>query len=331
MSRRVPDDDWLPLPPEEQCAHPGELAALGKRTEAVAGSNPAGVVDGSTSGVGAVSAFVPPLANRAGKPKEPAALPEPPPSPPDDPAVLRALAALRAKLHAAPPSQSFVAAMQERERRDERRRRRGRRAPVLAAPSARASELHADGALAATRPAAGPASGPSSIDTAVEAPVGRRDEEPEGEPAALDHDPREASDWFRALPEVERQRLHRVWAEKRANAARAAANMAQNGNQRLLAGLVVFVAVMLLGTRGNWHATLGAGIVCGIWWRHARADRFLDPLRAGLCMLVLQGIAMVCNGVPSPQLFFDAPLLVAFAALVGFDGEMRRTGGFDVK
>jgi hypothetical protein len=40
---------------------------------------------------------------------------------------------------------------------------------------------------------------------------------------------------------------------------------------------------------------------------------------------------MLVNGAPSPQLFFDAPLLVAFAALVGFDGEMRRTGGFDVR
>ncbi len=82
---------------------------------------------------------------------------------------------------------------------------------------------------------------------------------------------------------------------------------------------------------GGADATMGAGVVCGIWWRHALADRFLDPMRAGLCMLVLQGLAMVVNGAPSPQLFFDAPLLVSFAALVGFDGEMRRTGGFDVK
>jgi hypothetical protein len=105
----------------------------------------------------------------------------------------------------------------------------------------------------------------------------------------------------------------------------------RNGNERLVAGILVFVAVMLLGTRVNWHATLGAGVVCGIWWRHARADRFLDPLRAFACMAVLQTLAMLVNGAPSPQLFFDAPLLVAFAALVGFDGEMRRTGGFDVR
>ena len=165
----------------------------------------------------------------------------------------------------------------------------------------------------------------------MERPVGDAAAGPEVDSVALDHDPREASEWFRSLPEAERQRLHRVWAEKRANAARATANLAHNGNQRLVAGFVVFLAVMLLGTGVNWHATVGAGIVCGIWWRHARADRFLDPLRAGLCMLVLQGLAMVVNGAPSPQLFFDAPLLVAFSALVGFDGEMRRTGGFDVK
>ena len=67
-----------------------------------------------------------------------------------------------------------------------------------------------------------------------------------------------------------------MWAEKRAAAVRAAGNVARNGNERLCAGILVFVAVMLLGTRVNWHATLGAGIVCGIWWRHARADRYSE-------------------------------------------------------
>lgn len=310
MSVRVTDDDWLPLPAEAQCAHPGELAPLGKRSEA---SDPPSLPPGRGSqsfGIGAASTFVPPPAECCSRPAAPPASPEPPPTPPDDPAVLQALAALRAKLHAAPAPQSFVAAMQEREGREERRRRRRR---------------------GAARPAPGPAGKPMAIVASGDAPDAGVPAVPEGDPVALDHDPREASDWFRALPEAERQRLHRVWAEKRANAARAAANLAQNGNQRLVACLVVFVAVLLLGTRVNWHATLGAGIVCGIWWRHARADRFLDPMRAGLCMLVLQGVAMVCNGVPAPQLFMDAPLLVAFSALVGFDGEMRRTGGFDVK
>lgn len=331
MSARVTDDDWLPLPAEAQCAHPGELAALGKRIDAI---GPAGAVPApgpQASGIGVPSAFVPPSAGRTTEAPPAADLPEPPPTPPDDPAVLRALASLRAKLQAAPPAQSFVAAMQERERREEKRRRRGRR--VAASPEAepRASDHREACALVAARPAAGSAAGSIASPAPLEGPVDDAAAVAAGDGSVLDHDPREASDWFLALPETERQRLHRVWAEKRANVARAAANLAQNGNQRLVAGFVVFLAVMLLGTRVNWHATVGAGIVCGIWWRHARADRFLDPLRAGLCMLVLQGVAMVVNGEPSPQLFLDAPLLIAFAALVGFDGEMRRTGGFDVK
>lgn len=146
-----------------------------------------------------------------------------------------------------------------------------------------------------------------------------------------DHDPREDEPWFHELPDVEQQRLRRVWAEKRAAAVRAASNVGRNGNERMVAAILVFVAVVLLGTGANWHATLGAGVVCGIWWRHARADRFLDPLRAFGCMAVLQTLAMLVNGSTSPTLFLDAPLLVAFAALVGFDGEMRRTGGFDVR
>ena len=316
MSGAVTDeDDWLPLPPEAQCAHPGELAALGKRAEAAAAPAPA-VPPASGRPEAALAASPSPHPSAQG---EAAAAPAAPPPPPEAPEVLQALAALRAKLHAAPAPQSFVAAMQERERRAERRRHRSRRA-AAACPAGESGSLASDGGV-------------------VPAPVSEGAPQPDTPPglaasataAEPDHDPREDSAWFGALPEVEQQRLHKAWADKRANAARTAANLTRNGNERLLAGILVFLAVLLLGTGVNWHATMGAGVVCGIWWRHALADRFLDPMRAGLCMLVLQGLAMVVNGTPSPQLFFDAPLLVSFAALVGFDGEMRRTGGFDVK
>jgi hypothetical protein len=301
------DDAWAPLPADAQCAHPGELAMLGKR-----------------------ELPPPPAPESAPSAASPAAVPDKvaPAPEPEDPAVLHALAALRAKIAAAPAPTSMVAEVEERHRRELRRQQRRRQPPaaelqaaVVRAPVV-AAEPAAEGAPAVTPATAVPAAtlAPPTQDVATTAGA-----------IADDRDPREDEPWFHELPDVEQQRLRRAWAEKRAAAVRAASNVARNGNERLLAGVLVFIAVMLLGTRVNWHATLGAGIVCGIWWRHARADRFLDPLRAFACMAVTQALAMLVNGSPSPQLFMDAPLLVAFAALVGFDGEMRRTGGFDVR
>lgn len=319
------DDAWAPLPADAQCAHPGELATLGKRASPAAAAPPAPAPAPSAAPV------VAPTSTKAVAAAEP-----------EDPAVLQALAALRAKIAAAPAPTSMVAEVEARHHREQQRQQRRRRQPPADLQAAVVPATRSATAPAGETAPAASTSAPALDVVGVPAP-----ETPAAAPAAAtpqaeadaplvaaaldDHDPREDEPWFHELPDAEQQRLRRVWAEKRAAAVRAAGNVARNGNERLVAGILVFVAVMLLGTRVNWHATLGAGIVCGIWWRHARADRFLDPLRAFACMAVLQSLAMLVNGAPSPQLFFDAPLLVAFAALVGFDGEMRRTGGFDVR
>lgn len=308
------DDAWALLPADAQCAHPGELAMLGKRE-----------LPPPPSPAKAELAPTPPAASPPAVPAKVAKAAEP-----EDPAVLQALAALRAKIAAAPAPTSMVAEVEERHRRERLRQLRRRQQPAADLQAAVVRAPVVDSAPMAEAPPAvtTPAAVTLGATPAAPAPVAAA---PAGAPIPDDSDPREDEPWFHELPDVEQQRLRRVWAEKRAAVARTASNVARNGNERLLAGVLVFVAVMLLGTRLNWHATLGAGIVCGIWWRHARADRFLDPLRAFLCLAVLQGLAMLVSGSPSPQLFMDAPLLVAFAALVGFDGEMRRTGGFDVR
>ncbi|MFN7588078.1 MAG: hypothetical protein ACK501_21480 [Planctomycetota bacterium] len=317
------DDAWAPLPADAQCAHPGELATLGKRELPAAAAPPAPAPAPSVA---------PPVAPAATKAVAAAES--------EDPAVLQALAALRAKIAAAPAPTSMVAEVEARHHREQRRQQRRRQQPPA---GLQAAVVHAT--RSATAPAGEPA--PAASANAMDVVGVRAPETPCATPAAAtpqaeadtllvasavdDHDAREDEPWFHELPDVEQQRLRRAWAEKRAAAERAAGNVARNGNQRLVAGILVFVAVVLLGTGANGHATLGAGVVCGIWWRHARADRFLDPLRAFGCMAVLQTLAMLVNGSTSPTLFLDAPLLVAFAALVGFDGEMRRTGGFDVR
>jgi hypothetical protein len=102
-------------------------------------------------------------------------------------------------------------------------------------------------------------------------------------------------------------------------------------NRRMVACLVAFALVVVLGSHMFWHATIGAGVVCAIWWRYAPPDRFMDPVRAIVCQFGLHGVAMFAQGATNPAMFMDAVLLVAFAGIVGFDGEIRRTGGFDAQ
>lgn len=225
--------------------------------------------------------------------------PAAPPPPPDDPAATAALQALHQKLASSPPPSSWVAQSLQRERRAQVRRANAGKAGQLAAT------------LVQAEPAAPPA-------PQVEYALGL-----EG------RDAREEEPWFLALPEAERVRLHDVWAQKRMQEAGASVVQRRNRNRRMQAAIACFGLVLLLGTGALWHATVGAGIVCGIWWRHAGADRFLDPIRALVCFGGMQGLAMAVARSPNPQLFLDAILLIAFAALVGFEGEIRRTGGFD--
>jgi hypothetical protein len=144
-------------------------------------------------------------------------------------------------------------------------------------------------------------------------------------------DPREEEAWYKALPDEEQRRLQAAWAEKRQHAVSSKAIQRRNGNRRLVAALIVFATVIITGTGIQWAATAGAGICCGIWWRHARPDRFLDPLRAVGSFFGLHMIAWAAHGTISPLMFMDTVLLIGFATIVGFDGEIKRTGGFDSK
>ncbi|HEX6813903.1 MAG TPA: hypothetical protein VF384_19935 [Planctomycetota bacterium] len=210
-----------------------------------------------------------------------------------DLAAERALCELKQRIANSAPSTSLVAEVLHREDRQERRR---------AASAAVAAAV-------APKPA---------------------------EPPAIEYDPRghgfdvrEDETWFKELPEQERQRLHDAWAQKRQHGVKTVANQRRNGGRRLVACIFVFVVVALLGTRSMWHVTLGAGVCCGIWWWHAAPDRFLDPMRALACFYFGHLIVMVVHGAVNPLAFMDSLLLVGLATLIGFDGEIRRTGGFD--
>ncbi len=207
------------------------------------------------------------------------------------------MAELQAKLARQKPATSFVAQAQHREDRQRRKAQAGA-APALAAMVVQGSD-------------------PTAVPR-VEYAAG-----------AEGRDEREESAWFRQLPPAEQDRLRKVWGDKRELSCGAASAERRRGNRRFVAAIVVFAATIVLGTHIYWHATLGAGIACGLWWRRTAPDRFLDPLRAIASLFPMQGTAMVVHQQVNPTLFMDSVLLVALAAIVGFDGEIRRTGGFD--
>jgi hypothetical protein len=216
-----------------------------------------------------------------------------------DPPAAAAWRALQQRIAAAGPASTFVAAVQRRADRAARQRAAAR------APSA-AAELRRS---ALVEPAGLPAP------LAVAPPV--------------DRDQREDEAWFRALPAAEQTRLRAVWAGRRQRQADCLGVQRRNHNRRTVAAVGIGLAVALLGTGGAWPATVGAGVLCGIWWRHVSADRFRDPVLAVVCLGACHLVAALVHGQAPTGLFLDAILVVAFAAVVGFDGEMRRTGGFD--
>ncbi len=218
----------------------------------------------------------------------------------EDPRAEPALAELKRKLQQTPKGRSLIAAVQQREQKCARRER-----------AAAAEPLRATMVTMADDPTQRP-----QLAYAV---------------GADGRDEREESEWFRGLPAAEQERLHQSWAGKRAHATDSAMGQRRVANRRMVASLFVFGATIVLGSGAFWHATLGASIVCGIWWRYAAPDRFMDPIRAIVTLFGLQGTAMLVQGASNPSMFMDAVLVVAFAAFVGFASEIRRTGGFDAQ
>lgn len=328
------DEDWAPLPADGACQRPGETADVQKRELAppppapTPPPKPAAADPAAERALAALKARLAQLApatswiaeaakreHRAERkqkaagatqrehappsPAPPAPAPPPPKPAVPDPAAEHALAALKAKFAQSAPATSWIAKAQHREHREQRKQK------AAGAPQLAATLVTGDDPFAV--------------------PVVQYDAGPDG------RDEREESEWFHGLPEKERERLRDAWTNKRAHATVAAASWRRVGNRRFVASVATSVSTIFLGTGSLWHATLGAGIACGFWWRHAPPDRFLDPMRAILVFFVMQGTAMAAHGAMNPGLSIDSVMLVAIAAIVGFDGEIRRSGGFDAQ
>jgi hypothetical protein len=148
-----------------------------------------------------------------------------------------------------------------------------------------------------------------------------------------DGDPAAAAEMFARLPPAAQDEVRALAQQRVQNGRDRKRLLGRARNRRFVAGVACSVATLLAGTGAQWHATVGAGICCGIWWRHAQPDRFLDPLVAMSCFFAMHLLAMFASGGEGqhPLGWVDLCVFGACAAVVGFDGEIRRTGGFGLK
>lgn len=164
-----------------------------------------------------------------------------------------------------------------------------------------------------------PTSGPDADQPAAEAAV-----DPETAAAT--------AEWFLRLPPAEQERLRAQWQQRRDSGGSRVRTQGRQRNRRFVAALACSVATIFAGTGALWHATLGAGICTGIWWRSTSPDRFADPLGAMACLFACHALARWASGSDGhPLAWVDLCVIVACATMIGFDGEIRRTGGFDQK
>ena len=228
-----------------------------------------------------------------------AARPAPPAPPPASPSAAAtaaprdvaadlALRELHNRIAKAPPSQSLVAQVMRREQ--------GR------APTSK------------PRVAASPVPAPESSAA-------------EPWPTERQYTERQDEAWFAGLPAAEQQRLRLAWAQKEQRLMLDTPWRRREKNRRSASALAVFAAVAVLGGASAWLA-LGAGGVCAVWWRNKRADWLTDAATAIVCFFAAHAISACVNGAVSPSVVFDSLLVTTLSALIGYEGEMRRSGGF---
>lgn len=292
MAESPADDPWAPLPTEALSLHPGEATAP---REVVAAAPPVAAADAAAPAVAA------PAPTPASRPA-----PTPASSPAPTPEQERALAELAAKVAKQRQPTSLVGQVLQREHRQQSKQARAKKLREAAGADVAPQVV----ATASLQPADAPA---------CHGMAG-------GEPPP-DHDPRLAEPWFLSLPAAEQERLRKAWRHQHERQLLDQPHHVRERHRRSVAALLTFAVVAVLGGASALLAMCAGGLTA-IWWRYTRPGRFGDPVTAVTCFYVVHAIAALVNGGVSPSLVFDSILVVAIAALVGFSGEMRSSGGF---
>ncbi|MGE3175328.1 MAG: hypothetical protein AB7O97_22075 [Planctomycetota bacterium] len=145
---------------------------------------------------------------------------------------------------------------------------------------------------------------------------------------AIDRDPREDEPWFLELPEAEQERLRTHWHWKRHESTRLRSQLRTELLRSCTFGVAIFGAIglvlaLLVGIWALlWRLSI-AGAVGGLIGRIAGRSRFSFAAAGVLC----GGAAL--GGMLFSTIGMSALVLCTWGlALVGYDLEIRRSGGF---
>ena len=224
--------------------------------------------------------------------------PAPPASPVPDPAAEAALAALQHKLRTAKPATSLLAI-----------------AGQAAHKAARKQRARANPSLQAT------------VATIADDPTARP--QIAYDPGADGRDEREESDWYRALPQKEQERLQRQWAEERGRFRDGGAKFRARMQRAAIGGACVMGLLgicqsLLLGGFGLVPVMAVAGAIAAMVAEVCRGDRFVYSLLGALAWVCVMGPVVLQIPFAMPGLLMAAYGMGA----IGMEGEMRRSGGF---
>jgi len=217
----------------------------------------------------------------------------------EDPDSEQALRELKVRLTNAAPAKSLIAQVQHREQRQERRRV----AAARGEPSLPPAPLAHDIAVAA-------ATAPPVVDA--------------------DNDARELEPWFRELPAAERERLRaHWWSERHRNddaGLRARRRLARAIGCGALLFFVLSLPQALLGGLAVVPALVAAGAMAGGAAHLCGGGRFVYSCAGALAFCTVMGMSVL-----SPMGLSCVMLATYGMGIVGMDGEMRRSGGFEAK
>lgn len=155
----------------------------------------------------------------------------------------------------------------------------------------------------------------------------------------IGRDPREDEPGFRNLPPMEQQRLRQQWEEERQRLSLRPLQQRRVQLHLLLSAIAVYAVVGLLLAPFRGVAVLpgmlASGLLTGMAWLPLRRTRFAFALVGVLVFAFGKGFAFAVTGADLEEIsgeamtmLFTAIVVTFGCGLVGFDCEMRMSGGF---
>ena len=203
------------------------------------------------------------------------------------------------------------------------------------APAAPRDPVHAAYAHATRKAAATAALGPASPPPRPVVPADDHTPGTAGMEYGIDRDPREDEPWFAQLPAPEQARLRHQWHGGRHRFDDLRANYWRDVRRATWQGALVFalIAVMqapMLGTFGPFLQLLLGGALAGAIARMLGGGRFAFAGAGIAAHLLIMGPTLGM-GLFSP-LGLTTILIASYGmGLLGFDREIKRSGGFSPK